>query len=105
MYNLIQITPGDEWKTAFWTYYRTFNFLVMHFSLTNTLATFQHLMNTIFTDCLDTFIVIYLDNILIFPRTLKNTGNTSAKSLLASGRTSSLPNWKSVSLVLTRQNF
>jgi len=68
MYNLIWIALGDEWKTAFQTRYRSFDFLMMHFGLTNTLATFQRLMNTIFADCLDTFIVIYLNNILIFSK-------------------------------------
>jgi len=67
-YNLVRIAPGDKWKTAFWTRYGSFDFLVMHFGLTNAPATFQHLMNTIFTDCLDTFIVIYLDDILIFSK-------------------------------------
>jgi len=51
-YNLVQIALGDKWKTTFWTRYGSFDFLVMHFGLTNTLATFQHLMNTIFADCL-----------------------------------------------------
>jgi len=71
VYNLVQIAPGDEWKTAFWTRYGSFDFLMMHFGLTNALATFQRLMNTIFADCLDTFIVIYLDDILIFSKNPK----------------------------------
>jgi len=68
VYNLIWIALGDEWKTAFRTRYGSFDFLMMHFGLTNAPATFQHLMNTIFADCLDTFIVIYLDDILIFSK-------------------------------------
>jgi len=67
-YNLIWIAPGDKWKTALQTCYGSFDFLVMHFGLTNTLATFQQLMDTIFTDCLDYFIVVYLDDILIFSK-------------------------------------
>jgi len=67
-YNLVRIALGDEWKTAFRTRYGSFDFLMMHFGLTNAPATFQCLMNTIFTDCLDTFIVIYLDDILIFSK-------------------------------------
>jgi len=71
VYNLVRIALGDEWKTMFQTCYRSFDFLVMHFGLTNAPATFQRLMNTIFTDCLDTFIIIYLDNILIFSKNPK----------------------------------
>ena len=67
-YNLIHITPGDEWKTAFCTCYSSFNFLVMHFSLTNAPATFQRFMNSVFADVLDKYIVVYLDNILIFSK-------------------------------------
>jgi len=65
-YNLVQITEGDKWKTAFWTCYGSFEFLVMHFSLCNALATSQHYMNEIFADLLDVCVVIYLDNILIY---------------------------------------
>ena len=48
--------------------YGSFNFMVMHFRLTNAPATFQRFMNTIFTDLLDCFVVVYLDNILIFSK-------------------------------------
>ena len=67
-YNLVHIAPGDKWKTAFCTHYGSFNFLVMHFRLTNTPATFWRFMNSIFSDVLDRFVVVYLDNILIFSR-------------------------------------
>src|SRR5258706_12758948 len=43
----------------------------MHFSLTNTPATFQWFMNSVFTDILDKYVVVYLDNILIFSRNPK----------------------------------
>jgi hypothetical protein len=67
-YNLVCIRQGDEWKTAFRTKYGLFEYLVMPFSLTNAPAAFQHLMNDIFRDLLDVYVIIYLDDILIFSR-------------------------------------
>jgi len=67
-YNLVRIAPGDEWKTAFRTRYGSFDFMVMHFGLTNAPATFQRFMNTVFSDVLDKYVVVYLDDILIFSR-------------------------------------
>jgi hypothetical protein len=69
-YNLLRIKRGDEWKTAFQTCYGHFECLVMPFSLTNAPASFQHLMNDIFRDILDVYVLIYLDDILIFSRDL-----------------------------------
>ncbi|QRW19820.1 Retrotransposable element Tf2 protein [Rhizoctonia solani] len=65
-YNLVQIKEGDEWKTAFKTKYGLFEYLVMPFGLTNALAAFQDMMNEIFRDLLDVYVIIYLDNILVF---------------------------------------
>ena len=65
-YHLIWIFPGDEWKTPFCTCYGSFECLVMPFRLTNAPAGFQCFLNTIFPDLLDVFVIIYLDDILIF---------------------------------------
>ena len=65
-YNLVRVKKGDEWKTAFRTRYGHFEYLVMPFGLTNAPAVFQRMMNEIFRDVLDTIVVIYLDDILIF---------------------------------------
>lgn len=67
-YNLVRIREGDEWKTAFATRYGHFEFTVMGFGLSNAPAVFQHLMNDIFRDVMDKFVVVYLDDILIFSR-------------------------------------
>lgn len=65
-YNLVRIKKGDEWKTAFRTKYGLYEYLVMPFGLTNAPAVFQRMMNSIFSDMLDVFLVVYLDDMLIF---------------------------------------
>ena len=62
----MRIKEGDEWKTAFRTRYRHFEYLVMPFGLTNAPATFIRLMNNTLRECLDIFTVVYLDDILIY---------------------------------------
>lgn len=69
-YNLVRIREGDEWKTAFRTRFGHFEYLVMPFGLCNAPATFQHFVNDIFRDWLDIFVIVYLDDILIFSSSL-----------------------------------
>src|SRR5271169_5812645 len=70
-YHLLRVKEGDEWKTAFRTRYGSYEFCVMPFGLTNAPSSFQRFMNTIFGDLLDMYIVVYLDNILIFLSSLE----------------------------------
>ena len=69
-YHPIRVHLDDMRKTAFCTWYEHFEFLVLPSGLTNAPATFMHLMHTIFCEHLDTFIVVFLDDILIYNRTL-----------------------------------
>uniref|UniRef100_A0A6Q2Y968 Gypsy retrotransposon integrase-like protein 1 n=1 Tax=Esox lucius TaxID=8010 RepID=A0A6Q2Y968_ESOLU len=65
-YHLVRIRKGDEWKTAFITQRGHYEYRVMPFGLTNAPAVFQAFMNDIFRDMIDRFVIIYLDDILIY---------------------------------------
>ena len=65
-YNNVRIRDGDQWKAAFRTSQGHFEPVVMNFGLTNAPATFQHMMNDIFQDLRGVYVIIYLDDILIF---------------------------------------
>jgi hypothetical protein len=65
-YHNVRIKEGDEWKAAFITNQGLFKPRVMFFGLTNSLATFQALMNAIFADLIaEGKVAVYLDDILI----------------------------------------
>ncbi len=70
-YYHIRITEGDEEKTTCRTRYGSYEFLMTPFGLTNAPATFCTLMNDIFQEWLDDFVVVYIDDILIYSGSLK----------------------------------
>ncbi|GBG83544.1 hypothetical protein CBR_g37260 [Chara braunii] len=70
-YHEIEVHPDDQYKTAFQTRYGHYEFIVMPFGLTNAPATFQHCMNDLFRPWLDRFVVVYLDDTLVFSKTLE----------------------------------
>ena len=70
-YNNMCMKGGDEWKVAFCTNWGLFEPLVMFFRLTNSPSTFQTMMNDIFQNLIEEGIIcVYLDNILIFMKTI-----------------------------------
>ena len=65
-YNEVRIKPEDRWKVAFITNEGLYEPTVMFFGLTNSPATFQTMMNTIFRDLIDEgSVTIYMDDIAI----------------------------------------
>ncbi|GBG86031.1 hypothetical protein CBR_g40932 [Chara braunii] len=70
-YHQIEVHPDDQYKTTFRTRYGHDKFIVMPFGLTNAPATFQRCMNDLFRPWLDRFVVVYLDVILVFGKTLE----------------------------------
>ncbi|CAI7741488.1 unnamed protein product [Closterium sp. NIES-53] len=70
-YHQIRLAEDDISKTAFRTRYGHFEFRVLPFGLTNAPATFMGLMNNIVRPFLDRFVIVFLDDILIFSKSLE----------------------------------
>jgi hypothetical protein len=67
-YHQMKIRPSDIPKTAFSTRYGLYEFTVMSFGLTNAPAYFMNLMNKVFMEYLDRFVVVFIDDILIYSK-------------------------------------
>ncbi|KAL0161850.1 hypothetical protein M9458_041246 [Cirrhinus mrigala] len=65
-YNLVRIRAGDEWKTAFVTPTGHYEYRVMPYSLSISPSVFQTSLNKVFREFLHRFVVVYIDDILIY---------------------------------------
>ncbi|WVZ70841.1 hypothetical protein U9M48_019477 [Paspalum notatum var. saurae] len=68
-YHQMKIRPSDIPKTAFITRFGLYEYTVMSFGLTNAPAYFMNLMNKVFIEYLDKFVVVFIDDILIYSKT------------------------------------
>jgi hypothetical protein len=71
-YHQIKIRPQDIPKTDFSTRYELYEYLVMSFGLINAPAYFMYLMNTVFMPELDKFMVVFIDDILVYSENEKD---------------------------------
>jgi hypothetical protein len=68
-YHQLKIRELDIPKTAFRTWYGLYEYTIMSFGLTNVSAYFMYLMNKVFMEYLDKFVVVFIDDILVFSKT------------------------------------
>lgn len=70
-FNQLRIGEGEEFKTTFKTHSGHFEYLVMSFGLTNSIASFQYLMNHVFQHFLRKFVIIFFDDIHVYNTSLE----------------------------------
>ena len=81
VYHLIRIQKGDEWKTAFKTRYGLYKYTVMPFDLINASVTFQVYIDQVLTEMIDTELIAFLNDILIFDSTQEECWECTLKAL------------------------
>ncbi len=71
VYYCVCMKKNKEWKTAFWTRYKHYEYIIMSFRLKNVSVIFQRLINNMLREYLNDFVITYLDDILIYSDNLE----------------------------------
>jgi hypothetical protein len=87
-YHQLRIREEDIEKTAFCTRYGHYEFIVMPFDLTNAPAAFMEAMNRMLHEFLDDFVVMFLDDIMIYSKTGLSMSSISVSFWVPLGRIS-----------------
>ncbi|KAA0037259.1 ty3-gypsy retrotransposon protein [Cucumis melo var. makuwa] len=86
-YHQLRIKDGDVPKTAFRSRYGHYEFIEMSFGLTNAPAVFMDLMNRVFREFLDTFVIVFIDDILIYSKTeVEHEGKSTTRGRPTRGK-------------------
>jgi hypothetical protein len=67
-YHQLKVRECDILKTTFISRYGLYKFMVMSFGLSNALAYYMYLMNMVFMEYLDKFVMVFIDDILVYSR-------------------------------------
>ena len=96
-YHQLKIREQDIPKTAFTTRYGLYEYMVISFGLTNAPAYFMSMMNKVFMEFLDKFVVVFIDNILVYSKMKKSIRSICVWYLGSSGNISYMPSSASAS--------
>lgn len=103
-YNQIPIAPEDQEKTTFTCPYRTFAFRRMPFGLRNALATFQRCMTAIFSDMVEKFVEVFMDDFSVLGESFDDCLTNLTNVLKRCEETNLVLNWEKCHFMVKKRN-